>query len=209
MRRERRKRIRRPIALSIFAIFLMVEPMLQLIGLSIWKDISIRDILESLSYLQLVFLFFPIVPGFGLYQVKKWGWFSFLVYSVCLIAFNIFATFKNPSNYNWIALSETIFVFFMMFYFLRKDISAPYFKMYPRGWRGEEREPIRKKVNISGIWTWTKDISDSGFYAEWDGEDLQLGSELVAFFEEDSNTKRKVGVVRIDEAGVGFAYRGD
>ena len=123
VRRERRKRIRRPTALSIFAIFLMLEPLLQLVGLSIWKDISVRDILGELSYLQMALLFFPIIPGFGLYQVKKWGWFIFLFYSFSLISFNLYAFIKKQSGYNAFALIETILVFIMIFYFLRKDLT--------------------------------------------------------------------------------------
>lgn len=207
IRRDRRKRIRRPFTLVILSLFLILEPLIQLIGLSIWKNVSVRMILKDMSLFQSILFFFPMLPGLGLYLVKKWGWFLFIGYSIFLIFFNLFAVFKNPSNYNYHALIETILISIMIIYFLRKDISPPYFKMYPRGWRGNKRTPVNKNVCINGIWTVTKDISETGFYAEWNGEEYSLGKELTIIFEDFPELKQIAGVVRIDKNGIGLGFR--
>ena len=101
--------------------------------------------------------------------------------------------------------------FGLIVFFLRKDISAPYFKLYPRGWRGEKRKPVELDVIIDDRKYKTKDVSSNGVYVDWKDCDKELGDEIIIRFKQvDNNSlpkEAKVGIVRIDEVGVGLAFR--
>jgi hypothetical protein len=108
-------------------------------------------------------------------------------------------------------LFRTVLGFGLIVFFLRKDISSPYFKLYPRGWRGEKREPVELDVIIDDREYKTKDVSSNGVYVDWKNCEKELGDEIIIRFKQPDNTmlptETKVGVVRIDESGVGLAFR--
>lgn len=158
--------------------------------------------------MEIFFLFFPIVVGVGLLLVKKWGWWVFIGYSVLLIGYNsfLFATAHNAWNMG--SLVRAILGTAIVIYFARKDISAPYFKMYPRGWRLQKRIPILTEVQVDEKRLKTKDISVRGLYVDWDNCKLELSSEVIMNLQlNDRSLSIKGGIVRIDPAGIGIAFR--
>lgn len=126
-----------------------------------------------------------------------------------LILFNIYATIVNPIKFNFYSLFESTIIFLGAVYFLKKDISAPYLKMYPRGWRGEKRKPIQIQVCINGTDRLTKDISEAGFYVDWNDVPFEINAEVAVEIETERDKRLFVaGVVRKDMNGAGFAFRG-
>jgi hypothetical protein len=127
--------------------------------------------------------------------------------------YNLFTISNNLDRFHIQSTLLTIFGFTLIFFFLRKDISAPYFKLYPRGWRGENRKPIEIEVTIDGKGYQTLDVSNTGIYVDWKNCEKELGDEVLIIFKPDSNLnssvlkETKAGVVRIDESGVGLAFR--
>jgi hypothetical protein len=81
--------------------------------------------------------------------------------------------------------------------------------------RGEKREPIILDVQIDGNNFKTKDVSLNGVYIDWVDCDKELGDELILKFttkirvHSDNNLTNEVkaGIVRIDNTGVGLAFR--
>lgn len=207
--KERRKRIRLPFSVLFFSCLLIVSPVLQILFFKIHRNESVSAVLHSLKLYQAVFMAVPLICGIGLFLLKKWSWYLFLVYSIVLLLYNSFLTVRNPDSFNFISIAETALLFSAMVFFLRKDISAPYMKMYPRGFRGEKRRPVVRTVLINGMERKTRDISETGLYADWTEAPFQLNEEVSVLFPDDpvSSPARKAGVVRIDENGVGFAFR--
>ncbi|MCE9501838.1 MAG: PilZ domain-containing protein [Leptospira sp.] len=161
-----------------------------------------------MSYIEILFLFIPFIIGLGILLVKKWGWWLFLIYSVFLIIYNVQTIIFKPVFVNISALAGTLFGIGALLYFIRKDISAPYFKMYPRGWRGQVRNPIEAEIIISDQTFRTKDLSESGFFIFWTDCPFDPKQEVDIQLEIDKEKlKMKVGVVRIDKNGVGMAFR--
>ncbi|MEM7181498.1 MAG: PilZ domain-containing protein [Spirochaetota bacterium] len=205
---ERRRRFQRPKRITVIGFFLMIEPFLQIVGVSMYKDVSVAALLQEQFPVWLFFVFVPVISGYGLLHIQKWAWYLFAFYSIFLTVFNSYALILQQTGYNYFALVETFLSFIIIFYLIQDDISAPYFKMYPRGFRGQMRRPIRSNVEINGIHKITKDRSETGFYVDWENADLELNEEVEVFFPDDETPLiRKAGVVRIDEAGVGIAFR--
>lgn len=209
--KEQRTRIKKPVFIVIISIILVLSPVynyyLQLTvrNLSMnWKNI------QSIYFtgFELAFLILPIICGIGLYLIKKWAWYLFMLYSIILILFNIYASIVNPVKFNFYSLLESTIIFMGTVYILKKDISAPYFKMYPRGWRGEKRKPIQIKVLINAVERFTKDISEAGFYVNWKDVPFEINQEVIVEIETKQGKQVfTAGVVRKDENGVGFAFR--
>jgi hypothetical protein len=216
--KDRRKRMKKPFWLFTIGMGLCILPLINCaFVLNELKEYSFQLIFNSglISPVYLVLLVLPLPIGIGLLRVKKWAWWAILIYFPILIIYDISIWFSNTSVYNSGALFRTILGFAVIVYFLRKDISAPYFKLYPRGWRGEKREPIILDVLIDGKIFKTKDVSLNGVYIDWVDCDKELGDELLLKFTTNikvhiSNNltdEIKAGIVRIDNTGVGLAFR--
>ncbi|HNO24998.1 MAG TPA: PilZ domain-containing protein [Leptospiraceae bacterium] len=212
---ERRKRIKRPPGILFAGIMCFLYPVINIWSLCTFYHIPVRDFAQVFRFIngfQTVLVFAPALPGIGLLSVKKWGWYSFLAYCFSLLMFNIYALYKFHASRNVYSILETAAVITVSVYFLRRDISAPYMKLYPRGFRGENRIPVEAEVEIlcgSEKWTRkTRDFSVSGFYTDWNDFPLHLNSEILARFRLGNESfELNAGVVRTDENGAGFAFR--
>ena len=152
---ERRRRIRRPWTLLFFGIAFLLLPFLNYLGITSQLQISPQMpvvALKLLNPVELILLFTPILVGIGLLAVKRWGWWLFLAYAVVLIVHNIYALARSPGYYNAGALIQTILGVAAVLYFVRRDISAPYMRMYPRGWRIQKRKPVEVEVLVDGVY---------------------------------------------------------
>ena len=209
---ERRRRIRRPWTLLFFGIAFLLLPFLNYLGITSQLQISPQMpvvALKLLNPVELILLFTPILVGIGLLAVKRWGWWLFLAYAVVLIVHNIYALARSPGYYNAGALIQTILGVAAVLYFVRRDISAPYMRMYPRGWRIQKRKPVEFDLMVHRTPRSTRDVSDSGLYVAWEDCYREPGEEVhLAFFLDGAEYKCRAGVVRVDEDGAGIAYRG-
>jgi len=223
--RRKRKRVARPRTLILFASILIALPFLNYFGLAAQYGLP-------WSYPLLVFKKTPIAAlllwaaplpiGIGLLLVRLWAWYALLVYAAVLVLYNLAALLFSGGGagvYNAGALGVTVFGFAAMVYFLQRDVSAPYAKTYPRGWRYQKRSPVIAPVLVDDRKLETRDLSESGFYADWpdcpyepnDSVDVEL--PLDAEDErstEDRNAALRIegGVVRVDPNGAGVAFRG-
>lgn len=208
---DSRIRLNRPFSLTLFGLIFLFLPILNYFQIVYNLKINVyrpSQFFYSLNFFEIVLLFLPLLVGTGLLLVKKWGYWFFLIYSGLIISYNIFTLGVTPGAFNLGVLARTIFGVLAVYYFTRKDISAPYMKLYPRGWRGETRSPIHAKISVNGKELITRDLSPHGFYAEWNDPGLIFGKEVVVRI--SSNPEDIVlpgGVVRIDETGIGIAFR--
>jgi hypothetical protein len=204
---EDRKRVKLPLSILIIGIILVLLPFLSIFLINLKEGITILTIIRQLNWYQLVLIFIPLFVGIGLLRVKKIAWYALILYGTILILWNIYTATYHPSNWNYFALIESILFFVFILYFLRKDISSPYFKLYPRGWRGEKRYPTRIKIQVNGNEFETRDFSFAGFYFDSDlKEQYELGEEVKVRLPE-MKEELNAGIVRIDTNGVGVAFR--
>lgn len=214
---DRRKRIQIPKSILFAGILLLLFPFCNLIYLQFYYGKSFNEVLGILDGISFVFLATSPIIGTGLLLVEKWAWWGLILFSFTLILFDASTLYANPDQIHIFSFGFTLIGFTILLFSLRKDISAPYFKLYPRGFRAERRNPVKIFVKID---TWllpTKDVSETGVYVAWQNCNRSLGEEVMLAFEEmDGLEKRlqdillgtnKGGIVRIDPNGVGIAFR--
>ncbi len=209
--KERRKRLQIPKTILFFGILFLFLPVINYLGIAYKLNHSftnLRSILNEVTGFEIILMAIPPLIGIQLLRVKKTGWWLFLIYAIVLITYNFYSLIKNKDFYNLNSLFQTILFFGAIFYFLRRDISAPYIKLYPRGWRGELRNPVQIQVRVNSVDRLTKDISEAGFYLDWKDVPLEINEEVTVEIETESGkTLLSAGVVRKDENGAGFAFR--
>ena len=211
IRRERRRRVRRPFTLTLFGLAFLAMPVVNYLAIALRLSLHPArpfEVFASLNTFEIVLLFSAIPVGLGLLLVKKWGWWSFLFYALTLIVYNATIFILQPFAGNLGALLLAAFGMLAMAYIMRNDISAPYIKMYPRGWRLEKRKPLVFEIVINDIMRRTKDAHERGVYVEWPNCNLEPGSEVrLSFKLNDNRYDLTGGVVRTDPEGVGVAFR--
>ena len=217
LKSERRKRVQIPKSILFSGILLLSFPAINLVYLHFYYEISVWEVLEVLDWKYIFFFVCAPVLGIGLLFVRKWAWWGLLVFSGALVSFDAITLFSTPDKFHIFSLGFTFAGFTLLFFFLRKDIAAPYFKLYPRGFRAEKRDPIQISVNVDGQLFTTKDVSETGIYVNWKDCNRNLGDEVLLEFPESKSLEknlqnvvtatRKGGVVRIDPNGAGIAFR--
>jgi hypothetical protein len=208
---NKRARLSRPKTLLIFGLIFLIIPFVNYyflasnMGLPLTK---FRIVLFHSDIFALVLLLMAFVVGAGLLLVQRWGWYFFLFYATCLIVYDLHLFLFNFKLENFVFLFNSLVGLTAVFYFVRKDISAPYFKMYPRGWRLQKRKPIEVDVEIDSKQFKTTDLSSGGFYLLWNECPYEINQRVTFTLKlEDKTHFLQGGLVRIDENGVGIAFR--
>lgn len=210
---DRRKRISRPLPILVFGSVFLLLPIVNYINFAYQLEVSPKDfsvILSRIDSIALILAIFPVVVGIGILLVKKWGWWSFLAYSVTVLFYNLIVLISEPNQLisNLLNLVQSLIGFSAMFYFLKPDISAPYMNVDKRGWRFQKRKPIEIPIFLNGVPTKSIDLSATGLYVEWKGSDFELNQEVDISFEFAlTKFSTKAGIVRIDAVGLGLAFR--
>ena len=209
--RDRRKRVRRPLLLVLFGIGYILMPVVNYIGAAFALDVPLhfyQVIARSFDPFQYAIMATAVVAGVGLLQIKKWGWWSALGLAGVITVYNLVILIQSRALYNLSALLLTVFAIAILLYFTRKDISAPYMKMYPRGWRYQTRTPNQIEIQINDDSFQTIDMSEYGLYAKMDADRFEPGQEIKVQLPLRTETfELNAVVVRVDENGAGLAFR--
>lgn len=208
----RRRRMSRPGTLVFFGLVFLLLPFVNYAAYAARYGIPpamASLVLKTMPWPFVIMMLLSFPVGLGLLLVKKWGWFLFLAYSVLLVAYNVYVILTNHDPYNFLALALTTLGCVAIVYFSRKDVSAPYMKMYPRGWRGQRRVPVEIPIRVGEKNLKSRDISPSGFYADWPDCPHNPNDAVRLIFELDGEELQlEGGVVRVDDNGAGIAFRG-
>ncbi|RJR41797.1 MAG: PilZ domain-containing protein [Desulfobacteraceae bacterium] len=176
---------KRPLSIIIISLIYILEPIGNILQAALVNDMPVWGESGIMSHLVwsdwLILSLFP-VTGFGIYMVKKWGWYLFVAFSATLIVYNVYVYSINP-NYEL----ETVLLFiavvtFMSAFFLRRHVYAPYFNPRLRWWESAARYRVGLKTQIltdQGVQTSTTvDISETGCFLRTRAE-LKEGSLVM------------------------------
>lgn len=178
-----------PIPIIIIGFYFLLTPVVSYFATAASMGVSATNfdsILKTFSARSLFLNLLGFVLGFGILGVKRWGYFLFLFFSFLLIAHGIFLLFQSgfEDQFFW-NLIITIIPFFLILYFLNREISTPYLTLVPRGFRSKWRIEIPVKgtlqVDSHKYSMVTMDISPSGCLASVKGivpEDVPLKVQL-------------------------------
>jgi Tfp pilus assembly protein PilZ len=206
-------------------------------------DLSIQKwghVFERIQPLQYVLSALSIIIAYGLLTKKKFGYYLFLLFATILASYNVWMI-------AWISLGKKLFLAGVrlqspeiignavftsitlgtIFYFLRREVSAPYLSSLDRGWRGGYREthPVPfhwKDLENGNVGDgFTINVSGSGALIPLvNGHGLQEG-ELLLIDLKLENEKREIltiqvkgEVIRLDKdeermetAGIRFQFQ--
>ncbi|HMU85486.1 MAG TPA: PilZ domain-containing protein [Leptospiraceae bacterium] len=207
---DRRRRKKIPVSLLVFGWLFLLLPVYNYFGASQRLHVPMNypeAILLRMSVIEVILLFaaWPVACGFLL--GKKWGWWSFLTYGAALIAHNLTAVLYWRAIGGVSALVQTMVLIAIILYVTRPDISAPFFRTYPRGWRLQKRRPVKTSVLVEGKELQTRDISPRGIYITEALANQSPGAPVNVQFVVHGPVVNGA-IVRIDDAGTGIAFRG-
>lgn len=203
--KERRRRLHRPFVLSFIGICYITSPIFNVLFNSIMYNDELRNAFYRYDNTAVLLLLITPIVGLGILQVRPWGWYSFVLHSLAMLAYNVYNVFNAGNTYNYVIFYNSVLLLGFCAYFLRREISAPYFADEERGFRRSARQLIEKNVVINGHQLKTVDLSDRGLLANWPNCDLSPGNEVHILIEGDQ--PRRGGIVRIDQDKVGIAFR--
>lgn len=199
---------KRPIAIYLGSLGLLLSPLFNYLSFSLLDPMMRSSLLHGLLSTHLAALGFMMaapVLGFGLWKIRKWAWYGLMIYTGLLWVYNAYALILFPHIQNLGVLVTSILLLSIALYFLRRDIAAPYLKMYPRGWRLQKRSPIVVPVTVDHYVTRTRDISESGAYLDWPANEKEIGQLLSANF--SGFGQLNVKCVRKDPDGIGLLFK--
>lgn len=167
---------KRPFIISILAYLYFASPLFIFLELMWFNNIGLARIGTTFAYINwhviLMMVLTPIV-GFGIWSVKKWGYYLLLAHSTLLIFNNIilYATKKTPIPL-WAAIVFTVLLVGVIITFVRKEVYAPYFNPRLRWWEQAVRYYYDKmKIIVKKLGTETTmfeaksfDISETGAF---------------------------------------------
>jgi len=204
-----------PLFVRIFAAGVLLLPILNLIGLSFKHGIPLYHLFALLSKLEAgeyLFLVSSLLSGIGLLFISRWGWWLFIVSGFVFVTHNLVQITIHPFWFNFRGpLLQTFFVGCALFYFLRRDIFAPYHEMYKRGWRFRRRFDLTLPVLVNGKKLLTGNISAGGLFIPMEtvqesyraGDSVRINITLI-----DSVYEMEGGIAVVYEDGLGIAFRG-
>lgn len=209
--RLRRRRLARPWSLLLAGLAFLAIPASNYILLAVYHGLPLaawRAALGRLHPYALFLILAPIPIGIGLLLVRRWAWYAFLLYTLLLLLHNLATLLVQPEGYNLAALLATALGAALLIFFARQDISAPYLKTYPRGWRYQRRKPVETAVRLDDRPLRTRDLSLTGLYCDWPNCPLETNQSVqIVLSLDQGQIELEGGVVRIDENGVGIAFR--
>ena len=177
---------KRPLSIVIIALFYLFEPVGNLIQAAYINKLPLtgeNSILHHLIWSDWIILgLFPVV-AFGIYMVRKWGWYLFIGFSAVLISYNLYVFFYLNPNYQL----HTVLLFILIVtgitaVFFRKHVYAPYFNPRMRWWEVASRYRIALNTKIltndTAVDCQLMDLSTTGCFVNY-AEDLTVGERVL------------------------------
>lgn len=164
--------IKKPLLINLFSILYLLNPIYNLLLILFGKDGNMGanwgKFIHSLSHGNMivwinVILWISAIPlAVGLFLVKRWAWYYFIVQSLLMIL----VSFSDATGYIHISRSTLVnlLVLIPLAYFLRKEIRIPYFNPRVRWWQQSNRLKHSVHLSINNHELKTYDLSPEGAF---------------------------------------------
>jgi len=171
---------KRPWMIRILAFLYFVSPVLLILELMWIYNIRFERIALVTYFINWhVFLMMVLTPivGYGIWTVKKWGYYLLLAHSVLLIFNNIVLYAANRTDVPvWAVVTFSLLLVGVIILFVRKEVYAPYFNPSLRWWEQAVRYYYDKmKIIVKKQGTETAifeaksfDVSETGAFVVYD-----------------------------------------
>jgi hypothetical protein len=155
------------------------QTLLQLVGIPSWNS--------------LVVMAMSVAVGVGVWQVRWWGWYAFLVHAAAVMANNVWIA-QHTAIYplEWMLVSNA-FLLALAGFFIWSNVREPFFNPEIRHWEQKPRVGVKRPAVLKSQGTdvagETVDISESGAFIACDPEKLEIGNDeyplVLSFPEQD------------------------
>ncbi|MCB1174912.1 MAG: PilZ domain-containing protein [Leptospiraceae bacterium] len=204
---ERRRRLALPGGLILAGSFLLILPLGNWLWIAWQLETGLFDFYRmqlALQWYEVLLWLMPFPAGVLLLRASPSGWYLAVLYAVLLISYNLVLYLRMPNAVYLFGFLQTVLVCTLVYFIVRKDISAPYMDNIPRGWRRSKRWPVRRRVLIDDTLFLTSNLSVAGLFVPANQAQYRLNQSVKVKIDD---MLLEGGVVRIDHKGVGIAFR--
>jgi len=177
--------------LKSLAVFYMAFPATYLLSSALLFDIPAAQCLRMLLSPWYYFLSaLAIASGYGLYEMKRWAWYVFLLTNV-LVGYNnaVLASDFGESHYRVVAFILSIFILVGIMLRVSREVRVPYFLPRIRWWESNPRYRLSVPVAVtqieeSSLQGEILDLSMGGCFIKLRNDllqDTQLGLQFTCF----------------------------
>lgn len=178
----------KPLLIEIFSLIYLLNPIgnILLILFVNTSDTPMGNLNKLLLFisqgniiviLNVIFWFSALPLAYGLYKVRLWAWYYFLIHSVGMVILSLFGN-DYRIHFNASTIINCIFLI-PIGYFISKEIRTPYFNPRVRWWEQAKRFQHEAKIIIEGNEYKTYDISVAGAFLITEGKNQFEIGELV------------------------------
>ncbi len=168
---------KKPKFIIIFSFFYLLYPIINIVAFLSTTPPSValntfQDfILEKPTYMLLnIILWLATIPlCYGLFKVKKWAWFYFVVHASLVIVMSLFSVVSIKENIDVQPRFNLVFfvnllILIPMVFFIKKEIRTPYLNPRVKWWEQSARVRHNLKIVYQNNEFETFDISESGAF---------------------------------------------
>lgn len=180
---------KKPVLIEVFALLYLLNPIGNL--LFVWllnSQYSFSEVMGMLLelvkrgnvifILMLIFWLSAIPLSVGLYRVRLWAWYYFIIHSTGMFVLSMFGSGHFRISY---ATIVNLLFLLPIGYFISKEIRVPYFNPRMRWWEQSVRFLHDVKLKISGKVCDTYDFSEDGaFIVDDHAGNLSIGETIPA-----------------------------
>ncbi|MBN1115360.1 MAG: PilZ domain-containing protein [Oligoflexia bacterium] len=134
---------KRPLIIKIISCLYFASPIavfLQLMWLYNIRFSEIGLVAEAINWHVVLMLLLTPLVGYGIWVVKKWGYYLLMAHTVFLISNNIILFFQKTTGLpGFVVLTFNLLLSALIILFVRKEVYAPYFNPNLRWWEQATR----------------------------------------------------------------------
>ncbi len=188
----------------LFPAFLIVQSMIiKKVSLAMaikWYLKTPRNMVPFSSYDCIIATVIAYIAGYGIFRVRLWGWWYFLLIMLSVVGWNIWAFASAPFHTTVYQAAFYVFTGFslgLVFLLLFREIRAPYFNPRLRWWQTPPRYAVTIECPLGKI----LDIAIGGVFIESDLERELGGSETLRFTAFDQEVEVEGSIVWVCPGG--------
>ena len=138
--------LRKPVSIVLIGFYYLLSPLLNLVQIALVTHLPLSGPVNLWSILApvdwAILVAFPLV-GWGLLSVRRWGWLTFVTFTISLIGYNFISYLVNKTYDISVVLLYNLALAAITFVFFRKHLRAPYFNPRLRWWNTDPRFQVQ------------------------------------------------------------------
>lgn len=179
---------KRPLIIRLLSYLYFISPLAMVLELMLLNHLGLSNLRYLFNFVNwhvlLMFVLTPLV-GYGIWSVRKWGYYLLMVHSVFLIFSNTVLYFgKITLAPFWMIIIFNAILVAVILTFVKKEVYTPYFNPDLRWWEQAARYYHEMKISVKKFNTEkvlfdarSFDLSETGAFISTD-ELVEIGNKF-------------------------------